>query len=660
MADLIREYSTSNVVTHDIAQSIEELVAVFKSSRRQFERRWYDNNFFDDGHHFRYLSRSTNKIVDLSERSTIYTPQRAIPKASKQIRGVANLLVVSDPTAVIYPEKVSVSNYPPVLQADPNTGQQTLVQNPEYQKALDEAKRIARQIGHWIGDEMKSQDLVGKLAQMIILTAKHGVSYLQVWPDAIEEAIRTQVYDAFDIYLMGSLTSIYDSPAIIKATPMLISVIKANENFDTEQLKKISPDNKQASSEIKEAYMKSRYGQDMSSDTSATLIVKEAFIKEYIGKNNTARIRMQEDGEKILKGRKDGDPVIRQVFSAGGVWLRDKYTNLPDYPFVDFRMEPGPIYQVPLIERFIPSNKSLDTVVSRIERYTHTMVTGTWLKRTGEQFKMSNVAGGQVVEYDATAPVQANIAPIPNFVFNFVNLLTTFIEEQGVSLSTLSKIPPGVRAAAAIESLKESEYAGLVISTRQLKGTIKRIAEKMLDIADNHFVSPQTVYYLEKGEPKYFDIIGNNALQQRKQLNIETPAEVIPIKKDYHVDIEVESGLGFTREGQRASMLELSNFMRGLAKEGYLPPEAIKVVLGKLLEAYKFGSTAEFMEALDAGTLPMSEEEIMKMKVAMAEVLKDTGVVGPEAQNNQVMATKVGMMETMKDLGGGAKNAQSA
>ncbi len=142
--------ATAKVRTENIGQIIDNLSQWGKDQRRNFERHWYDNNFFDDGYHYRFLQRSTNKIIDLSERSTIYVPKRAIPKASRQIRGVANLLVTSDPTPVIYPERVSESQYPPQRQTDPMTGQTILIPNPAIEQARQEAKRVAKGSGHWV------------------------------------------------------------------------------------------------------------------------------------------------------------------------------------------------------------------------------------------------------------------------------------------------------------------------------------------------------------------------------------------------------------------------------------------------------------------------------------------------------------------------------
>ena len=94
------------------------------------------------------------------------------------------------------------------------------------------------------------------MALMLILAAKHGISFMQIWPDAVKEKINTQVYDAFDIFLKGDLNSIYDSPFIIKGIPKTIAEIKANELFNQEQLSKITPDNRLASSEIKPEFNK--------------------------------------------------------------------------------------------------------------------------------------------------------------------------------------------------------------------------------------------------------------------------------------------------------------------------------------------------------------------------------------------------------------------
>ena len=634
------DYQTATVKTENIGQTVDQLMSHAYNARRPFERKWYDNQFFDDGYHFRYWSRSAGKIVDVSNDTNIYSPMRAIPKASKQIRGVANLLTTNDPVPVIYPESLN----------------ETAFNSPEeYKQAKALNSKVAKQIGHWIEEEFKNQEISEQLALMLILAAKHGVSFMQIWPDAVKEKIRTQVYDAFDIYIDGKQKSIYDSPYLIKGIPKTIAEIKANELFDKDQLAKITPDNRLASSEIKAAYERAKSGVTDNPDAVATIILKEAFLKEYISSNNEERIRSM--NPEILQTRKVGDHVIRHAFVAGDIWLYDEYLDVPEYPFVDFRFEPGPIYQVPLIERFIPANKSLDVVISRIERYINTMVTGFWMKKQGEQFKPTNIAGGVVYEYLSTPPIQGQISPVPGFVFQFTDILTNFIEEQGVTMSTLAKVPKGTRSNAAIESMKESEYASLAIPQRRFKQTVKHIAEKFLMIADDYFIKPQQVRFLEKGEPQYFDVIGKKAMQAREKLGVPVEGNVIPLSSETHVDIEIEVGLGFTKSGKRETMLKLvSEIFLPLAEKGFMPPQAIQTIVEKVAETYQFGATAELMAAYDSDqpqfTQKQQENLEQTVMTAVAQVLKDLqgSELFPDEQQ-RIDEGKMATAEALKDTG---------
>lgn len=625
---------TNGLDSQSAYMAVERMQSLFSMQRKPFERRWYDNNFFDDGHHFRYVSRITGKIVDANDRVGMNDPKRAIPKASRQIRGVANLLSQADYMPVVYPQ-----------QPQPTDSANADATN----KATME---LAKKVGTWIQREWKNQELVDKMVQLIILAAKNSVSYLQVWPDEMEQKVESKVWDAFDIYLQGQLTDIYDSPVIIKCVPMLINAIKNDDHFDEVQRGKMISDNKYASSEIKEAYMRARYGfNSAASDSTATVLFKEAYIKEYIDEKNLEVIQKQENAEQILAGKKMGDIVIRQIMGAGMVWLKDVYTDLPEYPFVDFRFEPGPIYQTSLIERFIPLNKTLDTLMSRIEKYANTMVTGTWMKRKGENFDITNVAGAQVINYETTPPIQGQMANIPPFMFNLIGLIDQFIDEQGVSTSALNNIPSGVKANAAIESLKETEYANLKIATNQVKKVIRRFTERMLDIADKYFTEPQNVENNENGQQSQFQIIGNAGAELMAQAGMQNQ-NIVPIKKDYKVEIEIESGSAYTYQGKKEMANNLiNNMLVPLASAGYINQEAVKIVVGKVMDIYKLGSTAEFMEAMNQPNNETTESDLAKMKIAVAEVIKDLELTGPKASEDRIMENKIGVVEGLKDAG---------
>jgi len=634
--------TTSKLSSNSVYRAVENQINTYQSKRKAFERRWYDNNFFDDGFHFRYLSRSTGKIVNLSSKSSETSPKRAIPKASRQIRGVANLLLGLDPHPVVYPEEVEQSQFE-------DNGQ---VNQQAYEEALALSKKVAQKIGHWITDEWDEQELIDKLTHMVILASKHGISYIQILPDPIKEKIDTRVADAFDIYLDGTLTEIYDSPSIIKASPTLIAEIKANENFDELARLKINADNEYASSEVKKAYMNARFGSPEVAEHTETLILKEAFIKEYLSDENKSRVRKLQNGD-ILADKNDGDMVMRHTFSTSNGTLLDEYVDLPEYPFVDFRFEPGMIYQVPLIERFKDANKSLDIAMSRVEGFANTMITGIYQKRKGENYQISNIPGGQVIEYEGQPLIQMQPTSVPAFMFNYMQMLNDNIEEQGASASALGQLPQGVKSGVAIESIKQTEYANLKIPTNYLKKTIKRITERLIDAASKSFIDPKTVYILDEDEPDYYKVIGQRGVDARKKANLPVPPNTITIKNNYKIKIEVEPALGFTMSGKKETMLQIVQFLQGMAKEGYLSQDAVKVVINKFLSTFQFGSTQEFMEAMDSGTQsnPLNEDQLTQMKIAVIEAMKDAGMVGNDTSGDDITKTKIGVVEALKDLG---------
>ena len=100
-SDLAKKLSSTK--SAQIGQAVEEMVGQAIMQRRSHERRWYDNNFFDDGYHFRIISRQTGRVIDHISKTAGYV-ERAIPRASRQIRGVSNLLFNSEPYPVIYPQ----------------------------------------------------------------------------------------------------------------------------------------------------------------------------------------------------------------------------------------------------------------------------------------------------------------------------------------------------------------------------------------------------------------------------------------------------------------------------------------------------------------------------------------------------------------------------
>lgn len=636
---------TTQANSDAIGQAVEEMVTQALQRRRNHERRWYDNNFFDDGYHFRVISRKTGKVVDHVDRQTGFV-ERAIPRASRQIRGVSNLLFAAEPYPVVYPERITMSDY---MNAMGQFDQQ------KYDQERQKMKDVARRQGIWLMNEWQDeQELFTKMIDMILLAAKNSVSYLQVYSDTKKQKIITEVFDAFDIICVGDKRELEDVPFITKVKSMALEEIRTSPLFDEEKTAKLTPDNKYATSEIKDAYMRSRFGSKTSQDAKeSTLIVKETFIKEYLSDKNWEQASKLSKDTGAMEGKSKGDLIMRHPYSASGVTLADEYIDYDSYPFAEFRFEPGPLYQVPYIERFIPQNKSVDVITTRLEKWVNNMTVGVYMKRKGENFQLSNMPGGQVIEYEQKPPEQMNLASPGNAPFQVIEMLDKYIEEQGASTAALNQIPSGVKSGVAIESVKSTEYANLKIPTLMLKKTMKKIAQLMIERADKDFLEPVEVSDTQDGDTQYFDVIGQRGAKLQEKLGNKLPSDTVTIKKDSKLRIEVEPGLGLTMEGKKQSAQQLIDYYLKLYQEGFVGPEAMSMILKRFTETMGYGSTEELMEAIENGITQgqLSDQQVKQVQIAVLKTLKDAGMVGPEMDQKLVDSTKVGAMTALKDAG---------
>lgn len=639
---------TGGTNSDKMGKAIEDMVSQAIMRRRSHERRWYDNNFFDDGYHFRVISKKTGRVIDTANRNTGYV-ERAIPRASRQIRGVSNLLFAAEPYPVVYPKRISMSEFSKVL--DPKTQQEK--PGPDYDQAVKQAKEVAQKQGIWLSNEWEDeQELPIKLIDGLLKAMKNSVSWVQVYSDTNKQKLITDIYDAFDVICFGEKDDEQKLPFITKAFARDFEEVKSDRRFSEEARSKLVADNRYATSEIKNAYMRARYGAKYGTDETNTIMQKETFIKEVLDEENWDQAVKLGSDTGAMEGKSKGDLIMRQIFSAGGVTLNDSYIDYDEYPLIPIRLEPGPLYQVPFIERFIPQNKSEDVIITRLEKFVNAMVVGIYQKRKGEDYEVSNIPGGQMLEYETTPATQMQMANPGNTPFNVIALMDKYIEEQGIA-ATLGQIPQGVKANSAIESLKQSEYANLKIPTLMLKQSIKRISERMLERASKDFLTPQEVSHTQDGEQQYFDVIGQRGYDLSQKVGKQLPEGIIPIDKKLHLRIEIEPGLGLTMEGKKEAMKSIITDLMALLDKGFVSPDALQQVLKKYLETYGYGSTEEFMEAMENGVTAgqMSDNQIKQMQIAIAQTLKDVGAVGPQADQKLVTASKLGTLQSLKDAG---------
>lgn len=646
--DRLNNAVTKSPGTREVGQWVEGSVFQAIMRRRAWERRWYNNNWFDDGLHFRVMSKRTGQIIDHVQKQSGFV-ERAIPRASKQIRGIGALLLTPEYYPVVYPERIISDEFinKVTLQVDQQA----------YQAAEDKAKREAKLRGIFIQRTWEDElELELKIADMILLSLKNGISYLQVYTDPRTHRVTGDVLDAFDVIHYGDRRELQDLPFITKAQPFDFNEVITNPMFDEERRAEISPDNLYATSEIKEAYMRARMGSKLNAQGLNTVIVKETYMEEYLTDANWEQAKKLGEETGAMEGKSKGDMIMRHPWSVGGITLKDEYIDYDAYPFAELRMESGYLYQVPVIERFIPLNKSQDIVTTRIEKWINTMVTGIYRVRKGENMIINNLPGGQKVEYEGTPPDQMQITSVGSTPFQFMELTDKYIEEQGISSTNISQLPNNV-ADNTIENIQQQEYTNMKFANSRLKSCIKRVGELIMERGDKDYIHPTEISYedQEKGKKvvKYFDVVGSRGKKAYKKVNKRLPDDIVTLNRRAKIRIEADAGMGLTADGRRKNMIELMSQGLEWWKAGFLAPTALSMLIKRYVEEMGFGSTEEFMDEIEKGVTQgqMSQTQIQQMQIAMLQVLKDTKAVGKNHDQSLVDSTKVGTLQTMKDVG---------
>lgn len=644
MADQINNAILHSPDTRSVGRIVEDMNFQAIMRRRSWERRWYNTNWFDDGLHFRVMSKRTGQIIDHVQRYSGFI-ERAIPRASKQIRGIGSLLMTPNYYPVVYPERVTEEDFR--LKA---TGQ---IDVQAYQRAQEQAKESARLRGIFLQTTWEDDlNLELKLADMVILTAKNGISFLQVYTNPHTKRVCAEVSDAFDIIMYGDRREIDELPFMTKTQSMDFNQLMSNPDFDEECLKEISPDNRYATSELKEAYMRARYGSKLNAQNLNTVMVRETYMKEWLSDDNWEQAKELGEENGAMEGKSKGDMIMRHPFSVGGVTLKDEYIDYDEYPFGELRFESGLLYQVPLMERFIPLNKSQDIVVTRIEKWINTMVTGIYTMRKGENMIISNIPGGQKVEYEGTPPEQMQVSSVGNTPFQFMELTDKYIEEQGISSNQVQNLPSNI-ANNTIENIQQQEFTNLKFARDRLRACVTRIGELAMERADKDYVKPVEISYKEDNDVKYFSVIGTRGKKAHDKVNKSLPHDIVTLNRKAKIRVEADTGFGLTQDGRRQAMGELMKQMIALYQQGFLGAEAMSLLVKRFVEEYGYGSTQEFMEAIERGITQgqMSQQQVMQMKIAILQVLKDAGLVGKEGDQRLVDSTKLGALQTLKDAG---------
>jgi len=522
------------------AKLVLDLFNSANASRKKHEMRWYIGDNFLENNHFLKALNQLGQLEQIKFPTGIQI--RPIPRAKKQIKSMVNLVLSNDPRWNIYPRPTID------LKKDPN--------------AMAQYDETVRRLGQWFDDLWYFLDLKDQIRKLVTYGYKYNVGYIEIGGDP-EGNIFCDAYEPYDIWHESGISELKETSFLIKGVSRTLQYIKNVKGQDSQPL--YDPN---ATAQLK---AESRLA--LSDWKNIRLLEQNKGATKGIEDERIARVFLKECWVK------DGEEWTL-VTESQGKTLREAKTGLKDLPFAAYSPQEGLLYQASELEDLIPMNKGIDIQAAMLEGYARTVAVARLLKQKMTKVTRSIGENGEIIEWEgAQPPVWLEPSAAPSSSVQVLQIYRDLMDEIGTSVVSFGKVPRGVKAAAALEQLKNVEYANAQTPIDRLAKTLEEVAEKILDTGSRYFTEPVTIPHVTDGKPDPFQLVGENSVA-----SFNEQSGAIPISAQYMVKVEIESGVAYTEEGKRDAIMQLWN-----AK--LLPAEEV-------LKAFKYSNVSDIIARL--------------------------------------------------------------
>lgn len=535
-----------------LKKTIDNILKVLPNIRKVQEFRWYKiDNFYEGNHFFEVLDPRTKEIKKdefLNQVKEVAIVQRA----KKQLVNAVNLIKANKPSWAVYPRK-------------------DIDLPKEVAEVFD---KFALKISEFLEDIYYYNDIDDISTNVIEDGFKYGVGYAEVGIDENNNLFVSH-FSPYQIYHDPSLTDLDQAKWLVKevvktkeeilnATRNVIDEltgeIKEIPLYDLEEAEKLKPESKVSLStyyDLLERRFRRGVGDVFDDEILGRIIMHEIWVK-YRGK-------------------------FWIITEAQGKILRVEETPYTFLPFIAYVPIGQKLYQnTSWFEELIPLNKTLDVLITILNLLAKLGSKIILLKHKNTNIDELTSRVAELVEWEGQLPPEFMTPPSPSpILISAIEQVKLLMNELGLAMLTFGAVPRGVKAYKAIESLKSSEYSNLATPISRFEEFLEKMAEKILDILDLYLVEP-TNFYL-KGKNEVVNLVSlDYFLQNREFIQEYLKDGYIPISSKYLVRVEITTGLAYTEEGKRETILEL-------AKAGLIPPS-------KVLEVFRFSNAKELIE----------------------------------------------------------------
>lgn len=183
-------------------------------------------------------------------------------------------------------------------------------------------------------------------------------------------------------------------------------------------------------------------------------------------------------------------PKGRYVMVVNDVLIKDTKLPYPDFfiiPLIQGQYS-GRFYSQAVLELLIPIQKEINNVLSKIAEAKDMMCNPKWYVRKGSGIAKNDItdAPGEIIEGNFE-PVQMAIAPLPQYVFNYLDRLFRDFYELSGQYETSGQTPQGLTSGLAIRYWAEIVEKRMVEFSQNIDNSIIKISEAIIYLMKKYY-----------------------------------------------------------------------------------------------------------------------------------------------------------------------------
>jgi len=303
-----------------------------------------------------------------------------------------------------------------------------------------------------------------------------------------------------------------------------------------------------------EDFVKQRFGVDLKPDSNVMPGSAEIQVPSQVESGSTYKgIKLHEYWERPSAD----NPVGRRVVWAKENILEDGPNPYKCIPFVMFRSIPipGRFFPMAIVQLLRGPQTELNKIKSQIVENAQRIGNPAILIAATSNTKVSGVPGEEI-KYDDTSmhsePKYLQPPNMPPYVIEQISRIEQSLQEiSGQHEVSQAQVPPGVKAASAINLLQEADDTRLGPGIYDMEDALGEAGTKLLEIVAEYWTDERVV--LIAGENHALDAINfkGAALKENTKAEVQTGSMFPQSKAARQAAIQDFLGLAFQYEGQQ-------------------------------------------------------------------------------------------------------------